>query len=161
MTQHSPADHQRLFQHRNMDKWMLDGKNRKIGDFWHEDLCREFLAELRSKWDGVVAIWPPKDKEPTETELAAIKEMENKTYLYKRVGYDEREMELLPNGMIGKGNDRCERTWAINTLKGQIVLTIFGTTPTCHLKRDKDGVFKGKWLAYEKMNVELVPIKNN
>lgn len=38
----------RVFQHRNLDKWRLDGQNRHVEGFEYEDICREFLAELRS-----------------------------------------------------------------------------------------------------------------
>jgi AAA+ ATPase superfamily predicted ATPase len=44
----------RVFQHRNMDKWRLDGSNRQIRGFLFEDQCREFLSELRSRWSGKV-----------------------------------------------------------------------------------------------------------
>ena len=40
----------RVFQHRNLDKWRLAGDNRCIDDFWSDDLCRTFLAELRTSW---------------------------------------------------------------------------------------------------------------
>lgn len=40
----------RVFQHRNMDKWRLDGDNRPVDDFWFEDVCRFFLSELRARW---------------------------------------------------------------------------------------------------------------
>lgn len=42
----------RLFQHRIGDKWRLDGKNRHVGDFWFEDLCRYFVDELAARWSG-------------------------------------------------------------------------------------------------------------
>jgi hypothetical protein len=42
----------RVFQHRIGDKWRLDGKNRHIADFWFEDLCRHFIAELAARWSG-------------------------------------------------------------------------------------------------------------
>jgi hypothetical protein len=42
----------RLFQHRILDKWRLDGKNRHVGDFWFEDLCRYFVDELAARWSG-------------------------------------------------------------------------------------------------------------
>src|SRR5262249_39277602 len=35
----------RIFQHRNLDKWRLDGSNRRIDGFIDEDVCRYFLAQ--------------------------------------------------------------------------------------------------------------------
>ncbi len=53
MCQHD-SQGQRIFQHRNLDKWRLTDENDKIEGFEHEALCREFLAELRGAWDGEV-----------------------------------------------------------------------------------------------------------
>lgn len=50
----------RIFQHRNGDKWSLDGSNRCIRGFLYEDRCRAALAELRLSWSGVVD--PPAPK---------------------------------------------------------------------------------------------------
>ncbi len=51
MCQHA-FDGRRLFQHRNMDKWTLFPLNRRIAGFRHEQKCREFLRELRQRWDA-------------------------------------------------------------------------------------------------------------
>jgi hypothetical protein len=42
----------RLFQHRNTDKWNLFLHNREVEDFWYERECREYVAQLQQKWDG-------------------------------------------------------------------------------------------------------------
>ncbi|MDB6032922.1 MAG: ADP-heptose:LPS heptosyltransferase-like protein [Verrucomicrobiales bacterium] len=44
----------RIFQHRNSHKWTLAGPDKQIAGFLHEDLCIEFLNELRQKWDGII-----------------------------------------------------------------------------------------------------------
>jgi hypothetical protein len=50
----------RVFQHRNMDKWDLLRGNRQVAGFRNENLCREFVAELRARWDGGESwYWPP------------------------------------------------------------------------------------------------------
>ena len=51
MCQHDFAG-RRIFQHRNMDKWRLDGQNQRVEDFWFEEACLNFLSELRKKWSG-------------------------------------------------------------------------------------------------------------
>ncbi len=45
----------RLFQHRNLDKWTLDGRNRRIPGFLYEEECRGCLSRLRELWDGRAA----------------------------------------------------------------------------------------------------------
>jgi hypothetical protein len=53
MCQHD-FEGRRIFQHRNTDKWLYDGSNRRVEGFLHEDACRQILAELREMWDGTV-----------------------------------------------------------------------------------------------------------
>lgn len=51
MCQHDPAG-ERLFQHRNTDKWSLHGTNARVEGFRFESECFGFLASLRRQWDG-------------------------------------------------------------------------------------------------------------
>lgn len=44
----------RVFQHRNMDKWNLFLRNRRVPDFRFEDDCLDFVRDLRQRWDGNV-----------------------------------------------------------------------------------------------------------
>jgi ADP-heptose:LPS heptosyltransferase len=67
MCQHDPKG-ERLFQHRNTDKWSLHGTNPVIEDFWFEEECRGYLSELRQKWDGNASqlkLKPPRKRLPT------------------------------------------------------------------------------------------------
>jgi len=87
---------------------------------------------------------------------AEVAAMQGK-YVYRRVGHDERVMRLLPEGVIGRGAGSCERRWKLCRLDGQAVLTILGDDrTTCHLMRDVDGVWRGRWLIAERMPIELV-----
>ncbi len=83
-------------------------------------------------------------------------------YTYRRVGHDERVMELLPDGKIGQGSADCERVWKLDQTSSGELLTIIGIHggPTCHLSPSEDGVFRGRWLNFEKMPIELIPIKS-
>jgi glycosyltransferase involved in cell wall biosynthesis/ADP-heptose:LPS heptosyltransferase len=58
MCQHD-FEGRRIFQHRNLAKWDLNGNNRRIPDFWFEDDCLQFLDELHDKWNGTVRKKPP------------------------------------------------------------------------------------------------------
>jgi hypothetical protein len=141
----------RLFQHRNTDKWKLDGDNTLVEDFWFEDLCRGFLSELRRQWSGR-AFW---NASPRDGEATIASRVAGKTFLYRRVGHDERALRLAEGGTISEGGDVRERYWSINTIDGGIVLTILGeSVPTCHLQLE-DGVWKGRWLHCERMPIEL------
>jgi hypothetical protein len=43
----------RLFQHRNLYRWNLLGRNPRVEDSWFEDQCCGYLAELRRLWKGI------------------------------------------------------------------------------------------------------------
>jgi ADP-heptose:LPS heptosyltransferase len=42
----------RVFQHRNMDKWDLFLRNKRVEDFWFEKECRDDIAQLQGRWHG-------------------------------------------------------------------------------------------------------------
>jgi Mannosyltransferase putative len=150
MCQHD-FDGRRLFQHRNMDKWQLDGSNPPVDDFWFEDLCLDFLSQLRVLWSGR-AFW---NADPDEREATAASRVAGKTFVYTRVDHDERTLHLAEGGLIGGGGAERERFWSINTIDDRIVLSILGeSSATCHLHLE-DGVWKGRWLDSERMPVEL------
>ena len=150
MCQHD-FDGRRIFQHRNQDKWRLDGSNCRIQGFSHEDLCREFLTELRERWSGCVH-W---NDSPTPAERTLIDEIGGRVYQYTRVGFDERPIELLSDGRIGAGAGACEQTWTVTTINGVPTLNIFGQgEPTCRLTRH-DGAWTGRWCRHERMPVTL------
>jgi ADP-heptose:LPS heptosyltransferase len=50
MCQHDPQG-RRLFQHRNRAKWDLV-KNRRIGGFWLEEECLDYVQSLKEQWNG-------------------------------------------------------------------------------------------------------------
>lgn len=81
-------------------------------------------------------------------------------YTYRRVGHDERPLDLLPDGRIGDGAASCERTWRLNPTPRGYSLGIYGDNggDTCHLALGEDGVWRGKWINFEQMLIELIPI---
>lgn len=54
----------RIFQHRNSDKWNLLLHHRRVPDFSYEADCRNYIVELRSRWDGGVGMAGRKPKRP-------------------------------------------------------------------------------------------------
>lgn len=81
-------------------------------------------------------------------------------YIYNRVGHDHRPMELMPNGTIGDGRQGCEQQWSASTENGVAVITISGKDGViCHCRCCNDGVFRGAWIKFERMPIELAPLK--
>jgi ADP-heptose:LPS heptosyltransferase len=61
MCQHD-FDGRRIFQHRNMDKWNLFLRNRRVDDFWLEEDCFNYVRQLREQWDGGVSRYLSSDQ---------------------------------------------------------------------------------------------------
>ncbi|GIW90589.1 MAG: hypothetical protein KatS3mg109_1021 [Pirellulaceae bacterium] len=145
-----------VFQHRCQDKWRFAG-NRRNDSLANEDLCFSFIAALRTKWTGV--LWQNPD--PTLAEARVITSLVGKRFLYRRVGYDERPIRLEAGGQITEGAAECERRWDVNIDDGQLVLTISRLDrPTCHLRPKPDATWEGRWLEFEQMPVELIPLES-
>lgn len=148
-------DNRIVFQHRCQDKWRL-GTNRRNNSLANEDLCFSLVADLRKRWDGV--LWH--NFEPTPAEQRIIDELTGKRFLYRRVGHDERKLCLDRLGLVGEGSAECERRWDVNEAEGRMTLTLSRMDrPTCHLVRNDDGVWKGRWLEHERMPIELIPLE--
>ena len=63
MCQHD-FEAQRLFQHRNRDKWDPLLCSRRIEDFWFEQDCRDYVKQLLANWNGGVDAkhFPPRSR---------------------------------------------------------------------------------------------------
>lgn len=141
----------RLFQHRNMDKWSLEGSNRSIGDFWYEDECREHLAELRSVWSGEI-LW---NEELNSIERRLLNRIASNTYRYCRVGYDERDIVLSPDRSFAVGGERNERRWTVLECAGAYSIVFHGEDgPTCRLEYSQNS-WRGRWFRHERMPITL------
>ena len=157
MCQHD-FDGKRLFQHRNMAKWELDGNNLNIEGFQFEDICLRHVEELRQQWDGTVGY----DRLPFS--MAEVNEAKQivlqRKYQYMRVGYDRRNVELLEGGRVGAGQAACEKYWYLTTHPNRgVLLSFFGRNKvTCRLRPGENGIWKGRWQMAEGMPVELIPI---
>jgi hypothetical protein len=81
-------------------------------------------------------------------------------FLYCRLGHDQRLLQLLPGGRIGAGAAACERSWHLEEAReGAAILVIVGDdAETCRLRRDPDGIWRGRWLRYERMPIELIAL---
>lgn len=145
-----------LFQHlAGRTKWTAWGENMKVPGLQHEVACREALAELRDEWTGWPVQLPAPEILPSSTGALNCP----CRFLYCRLGSGRRVLEFLADGAIGVGTDLLERTWSVNRHGEDAVLTIAGEYgPTCTLRQDADGVWRGQWLRFEQMPVDLIPL---
>lgn len=148
----------RIFQHRNRDKWSIERENQTIFGFEREAECKEILRELKALWvqhdhRGRLISFP----ETTERSRAATEKLTNNVFIYRRVGFDEREMAFSRNGQIDLGNGAQESRWHLGERAGRLTLTILSKDAvTCVLRQSTDGIWRGRWKAFERMPVELL-----
>jgi hypothetical protein len=145
-----------IFHHRtSTGKWNLLGENLSFDGFPFEAFCREALETLRQQWDGRVGP-PPRPSSPARTEREIVAAS---PFCYVRRAADERTLQLLPEGRIGEGAAAAERSWHLEQAAGGPVLAISGEYGViCRLRLDADGVWRGRWLQFEQMPVELIPL---
>ena len=149
----------RLFQHRNQDKWRLQPRNGSIPGFLLERECLAFLDELAVRWQpGTPGFrrWQAQGKSAVLRTAAA--QLCAGHFAYHRMGHDHRALALLPDGRVGQGAGDCETWWNLRETDAGLTLDFAGYAGlTCQLRRGRDGVWRGRWLRFERMPVELTP----
>ena len=145
-----------IFHHRtSTGKWSLLGENLRFDGFPFERFCLDTLAELRARWDGYV-VPPPRPSRPAHT---AAEIVDVGRFLYVRRGADQRTLGLLPDGKIGEGAAAAERSWKLErTADGPTLILAGEYGIIARLQLDADGVWRGRWLQFEQMPVELIPL---
>jgi hypothetical protein len=79
-------------------------------------------------------------------------------FRYVRRATDERTLQLLSGGRIGEGAAAAERSWRLERTGAEPVLSIEGEYGViCRLHLEHDGVWRGRWLQFEQMPIELIP----
>jgi len=144
-----------IFQHRCQDKWRLGGVgNKRVASLANEDKAFQYAEELGKFWNGV--LWS--NPWPTSEEQLEMIKLQQQTFVYRRVGYDERTLTLGAENWVSQGKAACEERWWLNIQNNQPILTLSRIDrPTCHLRKKEDGVWVGRWLEHERMPVELIP----
>jgi hypothetical protein len=144
-----------IFHHRTGANWCAWGRNFDVPGFVHQAVCLEALRELRGLWDGRIEMEQTIAAAPqAEAEL-----LRARYYLYRLLGSDERVLELLPGGRIGAGRGELEHTWRVNAEHGERTLILEGPFGiACMLTRAPDGAWRGAWIHFEQMPVELWPL---
>ena len=157
----------RLFQHRNFAKWKLEG-NPRIPGFRLEEECLAFAADLRTRWSPGLPLsvrkWQSAQAPKPLQKLAAQLCLAPLDYV--RAGHGARPLEFRPDGTIGEGAAACERWWDLRMAKAvsggikRAQLEVFGEKGlTFRAHQICSGHWCGAWVAYERSNVSLLPIR--
>jgi hypothetical protein len=143
----------RLFHHRTGFEWHLFGVNARTGRRDIESRAAEILDDLRERWDGRVDPGP----EPLRSEWTQDP-ARRRRFLYRRVGYGERPLVLEPDGSISVGAAQNERRWRQTSGSPPEITVSRPDGDIFSTRLDGDGVWRGRWLHYEQMPVELIPL---
>jgi hypothetical protein len=108
--------------HRTSSKWLLNRPNRPLALPTLAPSCEAALADLRSRWSGIV-FHPPERSARARAEEARLV-AQRYFRLEPSVG-GAREIELLAGARVGAGRER-ERHWAIVDRPDSLVLWLYG-----------------------------------
>jgi hypothetical protein len=142
------------------------GDNPAVHGFEREAECMEVLEQLRNRWDGVVQEFPNAFTVEERRWYEALCEV--RWFEYQIEGQAPRLLELLPDLRIGRGGATMEVAWMLEADKdGLPLLSLLNdNAPTCFL-RPEDGMdigratrWRGRWLVYDRGEVELLPAVN-
>jgi hypothetical protein len=138
----------RVFQHRNMRKWSFH-HNPRTPRFQYEDECLRFIDELKAQWS------PAAQTLASDDDVAAMVELDGRSYEYRRVGHDRRPLTFRSDGTFTAGDAGRERYWTIR--EGRLLICGDDGLLTMGLEPRPDGSWEGRWLVYEKMPIILEP----
>jgi putative mannosyltransferase len=142
-----------LVHHRNGSKWKLFGENRPPILPALAPYCQQAIAELRSRWNGVI-FHPPERSERAREEEAMLIE---RRYFSYATGATVRRLELRPGGVIGDGRTDVEQHWAVVERDGTPMLQFYsGSRLVVALAPQADGSWCGEFLGDTGFDARLV-----
>jgi hypothetical protein len=148
---HHDFDGALIFQHRNYRKWTLDGPNDPVPGFLLENVCLQFLDELRSRWSV-------SNFSATKSSELQARIVSQRDYMYCRVGRDFRRISLLSDGGIDAGPGAWERRWTVEGSSETRKLLVWDDNGVLCELIDEGGMFHGQWLKHERVKVVLLPV---
>lgn len=126
--------------HRTGSKWLLMHPNRPLAEPSLMANCDDALADLRRRWSGRVFHAPERSARARaeEARLIAVR-----SFRYQPTTGPERDLELLPGGRIGPGDDGG-RHWAVIERAGELVLQFYWSNLlTAELVKSGDRSWQG------------------
>jgi hypothetical protein len=156
MCQHD-FDGNRLFQHRNMDKWNLIDINKDIKGFLYQSECQQFVDQLRDKWNSYRNKYQYCGAKSCEAVKLCAEALTSHDYNRSSLEEIDRKISFLRDGTIGVGASREEMFWNIEEKAGKIILHLASERKiNCSLVSKGDGVWNGHLQKSKHSKVNLV-----
>ena len=151
-------DGTQIFLHRCQDKWKYGGGNR-TGSMTDETLHHQFADQFTALWNG--KLWD--NPSPNQMEVKAMASLAGE-YTYERHAKGDfsggsRKIELLADGSVGEGRDRCEVRWACHLInyrgKNQLVVSLCSDIELTALFTISESGLIGEWIEHERCACSL------
>jgi len=144
-----------LFQHCTRNKATLSGYP-SPGSLLNADQCATHIEALRQGWNG--RMWH--NEQSSAAELRIVNSLIGRRFTYERVGLDSRTISLLADHRIGRGLAREEVNWSVYVDSAGPLLAVSSIDGvlTFLARPDADGIWRGRWVQYERCPVALVPL---
>lgn len=143
-----------IFEHRNWDKWSLDGNQFGSGSARTERPGFRHVEALRALWSG--RLWD--NAHPTKDEAELIAGLVGKRFVYELPEGKYRTLELAKGHKIGEGAGSLETRWSAFVEDGKPLLVLSGdSTPTAFLRQSPTGWWVGQWCKEGNPRTRLIP----
>jgi hypothetical protein len=140
--------------HRTSSKWKLFGANRPVVDAALDVHCEQALADLQRRWSGIIFHSPERSAQARAQEADMIA---TRRFCYQTNTNTERDLELLPAGVVGDGRAEHEQHWAVVERDGALVLQFFSATRVAvELVQRPDGNWRGHSLGFPGFQATLL-----
>lgn len=143
-----------LFQHRFYRKWSLYGENTCIPGFRFEEMCLEWLAELREMWSPQKHLM----RHVTGSDKTLMAKLVGQQFVYDRPGHNRWPMRLGNDSSIPEGFGPNEFFWWCEG--GRLSLTGMDGKRKCLLRPASDGSWEGEYHDNRQTIVKLMRLAN-
>jgi hypothetical protein len=140
LVQRDPAG-EPFLHHRTSSKWLLNRPNRPLAFPALIPSCDAALAELKSRWSGIVFHAPERSSQAQAEEMRLVAE---RHFRLEPSAGAARDIELMPGNRVGAGRER-EQHWAVINRGETLVLHFYQNgEPIATLEKIGNRLWRGE-----------------
>ncbi|WP_425395008.1 hypothetical protein [Aeoliella sp.] len=138
-----------LFQHRFYRKWSLLGENLPVPGFEHEDLCLQYVDELRRDWQPQRHLM----RHLTTRDREEMQGLTGSRFVYRRPGHNKWTIRLGPEGRLTEGYGPNEYFWWREN--DHLILVGMDGKRKCELQSRPASAWHGRANYHPRMGIHL------